>query len=204
MPEKSRRVSIAELKSQLSRYLDAATSGEDILITRNGIAIARIAPVAIDPDAPRLRKAEELFIYACTISVGGFRNDFNVTLEMAHSVVASFGQTGPLAFEVDLAGGRHLTVPSEAIEWVSMPNSPEADERTMIPAGEIVTAGDTRFRITRQAYEQIRDHLLAGSPAFSFRPLDVVRGKPLSKIIFMRRQHVRYLQLTPTTLNDRS
>jgi prevent-host-death family protein len=37
---------IAELKANLSRYLSRVKSGEEILVTERGVAIARLVPVA--------------------------------------------------------------------------------------------------------------------------------------------------------------
>jgi prevent-host-death family protein len=38
-------VSLAEAKAQLSRLIDKVESGEEVVITRHGRAVARVAPV---------------------------------------------------------------------------------------------------------------------------------------------------------------
>jgi prevent-host-death family protein len=48
---------IAELKANLSRYLSRVKSGEEILVTERGVAIARLVPVARQ-DMDDLRELE--------------------------------------------------------------------------------------------------------------------------------------------------
>ncbi len=40
-------VSLAEAKAQLSKLIDRVESGEEIVITRHGRAVARVAPVEL-------------------------------------------------------------------------------------------------------------------------------------------------------------
>lgn len=47
-------VNIHEAKTHLSRFVDQAASGEEILIARAGKPIARLVPLASDSDKPRV------------------------------------------------------------------------------------------------------------------------------------------------------
>lgn len=47
-------VSISEAKTQLSRLIAAAESGEDVTIRRGARPVVRLVPIA-EPDAPRRR-----------------------------------------------------------------------------------------------------------------------------------------------------
>lgn len=46
-------VSINEAKTHLSRFVDQAAAGEDIIIARDGKPVARLAPLAPDFRRPR-------------------------------------------------------------------------------------------------------------------------------------------------------
>lgn len=46
-------VSIHEAKTHLSRFVDQAAAGEDIIIARDGKPVARLVP--LEPDYPRPR-----------------------------------------------------------------------------------------------------------------------------------------------------
>jgi len=47
-------VNIHEAKTHLSRFVDQAAAGEEILIARAGKPIARLVPLASDNDKPRI------------------------------------------------------------------------------------------------------------------------------------------------------
>lgn len=51
------RINVYEAKTHLSRLLDRAEAGEEILITRHGRPVARLAPVQ---ERPRARKLGRL------------------------------------------------------------------------------------------------------------------------------------------------
>ncbi len=46
-------VNIHEAKTQLSRYVDQAAAGEEIIIARSGKPVARLVPLA-EPNRPRV------------------------------------------------------------------------------------------------------------------------------------------------------
>ncbi|MGC9129123.1 MAG: type II toxin-antitoxin system Phd/YefM family antitoxin [Acidithiobacillus sp.] len=46
-------VNIHEAKTQLSRYVDQAAAGEEIIIARSGKPVARLVPLA-EPERPRV------------------------------------------------------------------------------------------------------------------------------------------------------
>lgn len=48
-----RTVNMHEAKTHLSRLVDEAAAGEEILIARNGRPVARLAALAEDPPRPR-------------------------------------------------------------------------------------------------------------------------------------------------------
>ena len=50
-------VNVYEAKTHLSRLLDRAAGGEEILITRHGRPVARLGPI---PDRPRARQLGRL------------------------------------------------------------------------------------------------------------------------------------------------
>ena len=47
-------VNIHEAKTHLSRFVDQAAAGEEILIARAGKPIARLVPLETDSDKPRI------------------------------------------------------------------------------------------------------------------------------------------------------
>lgn len=49
-------VNVHEAKTQLSRLLEAASRGEDVVIARNGEPVARLVPVASARRAPGLAR----------------------------------------------------------------------------------------------------------------------------------------------------
>ena len=49
------RVNVLEAKTQLSRLLDRAEAGEDVIIARAGHPVVRLVPIASEPSqAPRV------------------------------------------------------------------------------------------------------------------------------------------------------
>ncbi len=59
-------VNVHEAKTQLSRLLEAASRGEDVVIARNGEPVARLVPMSLAPRVPgaargRGRLTEEFF-----------------------------------------------------------------------------------------------------------------------------------------------
>ena len=74
----ARTVNLYEAKTHLSALVDAAERGEEIIIAKNGVAKARLAPL---PKAPRERRPSGL------MKISYIADDFDATDE---SVIESF------------------------------------------------------------------------------------------------------------------
>ena len=53
------QISVSEAKSKLTKLVRLAEGGDDILLTRHGVAVARLAPLKPPHDAAALRKLIE-------------------------------------------------------------------------------------------------------------------------------------------------
>lgn len=67
------QVNVLEAKTQLSRLLDRATAGEEVIIARAGRAVARLVPIAAEAtEAPR--------VLGALVGKGWIADDFDAPL----------------------------------------------------------------------------------------------------------------------------
>ena len=79
------RVGVARLKAQLSRYLEVAKHGEEIVITDRGRPVAKLVPLrgAEEPESRRKRLARAGLL---TLGAGRIRASFFKPLRGASSI----------------------------------------------------------------------------------------------------------------------
>jgi prevent-host-death family protein len=146
-----RTLSIADLKQNLSRAIDdVATTGDTVVVSRNGIPVARIIPLASEPGIVTPRTEGDSIVF-----LQGDRPRFNTDRAFAQTIVEGF-EAGAPAFRIPLANGHEVAFLGTAIDHILIPNHSHGG--TMAPPTRqisITTKANVRFFIHEQTLASV-------------------------------------------------